>query len=248
MKANIIKAPTRFGLLLYPGFAPLDVFGPIQALTSLSYAYGDLNLTIISETLDPVYPGPPAVGVKTFWPVVINSTVSEGILPTHTFETAPPIDVLMIPGGFGGWAPAPILDSTYAFIKERYPTLQYLFTVCTGSALVARTGVLDGKHATTNKNAWDIVTPWGPKVKWVAQARWVTDGNIWTTSGVAAGIDGFLAWIEAVYPPEAATNVANGMEYVRNSNSTNDPFAALNGLTDANNSTNPSPKYALIVI
>jgi putative intracellular protease/amidase len=212
MKANIIKAPTRFGLLLYPGFAPLDVFGPIQALTSLSYAYSDLNLTIIAETLDPVYPGPPAVGVKTVWPVVIYSTVSEGILPTHTFETAPPIDVLMIPRGFGGWAPAPILDSTYAFIEERYPTLQYLFTVCTGSALVARTGVLDGKHATTNKNAWDIVTPWGPKVKWVAQARWVTDGNVWTTSGVAAGIDGFLAWIEAVYSPEAATNVANGME------------------------------------
>jgi putative intracellular protease/amidase len=65
----------------------------------------------------------------------------------------------MIPGGFGGWPQAPILDSTYAFIKERNPILQYLFTVCIGSALVARTGVLDGKHATTNKNAWDIVTP-----------------------------------------------------------------------------------------
>jgi len=118
IKAYIIKAPTRFGLLLYPGFAPLDVFGPIQALTSLSYAFSGLNLTIIAESLDPVYPGPPAVGVKTFWQVVINSTVSEGILPTHTLETAPPIDVLMIPGGFGGWAPAPILDSTYSFIKE----------------------------------------------------------------------------------------------------------------------------------
>jgi transcriptional regulator GlxA family with amidase domain len=48
-------------------------------------------------------------------------------------------------------------------------------------------------------------------VKWVAQARWVTDGNIWTTSGVAAGIDGLLAWIEAVYSKEMATDIANGM-------------------------------------
>jgi len=171
-----------------------------------------MNLSIIAESMDPVGTGPPAVGAKTYWPIVVNSSVFVNTLPTHTFETAPPIDVLMIPGGFGGWAPEPALDSTYAFIKDRYPTLQYLFTVCTGSALVARTGVLDGKHATTNKNVWDIVTPWGPKVKWIAQARWVTDGKIWTTSGVAAGIDGFLAWIEAVYSLEAATNAANGME------------------------------------
>jgi transcriptional regulator GlxA family with amidase domain len=99
-------------------------------------------------------------------------------------------------------------------VKERYSTLQYLITVCTGAGIAARAGVLDGKHATTNKRAWAETTALGPKVKWVAQARWVTDGNIWTSSGVAAGTDAMIAFIEAIYSNATATTVANGMEYV----------------------------------
>lgn len=60
------------------------------------------------------------------------------------------------------------------------------------------------------------------------------------TSGVSAGIDGFIAWIEFVYGNETATIFSNGMEYERYLNSTEDPFAALYGLTDAGNSTDPS--------
>lgn len=59
-----------------------------------------------------------------------------------------------------------------------------------------------------------------------------------TSSGVSAGIDVTIAFIEAVYGNATATSIANGMEYVRHLNSTEDPFAALYGLTDANNSTN----------
>lgn len=70
----------------------------------------------------------------------------------------------------------------------------------------------------------------------------MTDGNIWTTSGVSAGIDGVLAWIELVYGNATATQVANFMEYERHLNSTEDPFAVLYGLTDESNSTNPSPR------
>ncbi len=123
----------------------------------------------------------------------MNSTISESIVPTHTFQTAPPLDVLIVPGGIGTRGPPPTVNSMIAFVKERYPTLQYLITVCTGAGIAARAGVLDGKHATTNKRAWKETTALGPKVKWIPQARWVTDGNIWTTSGVAAGTDGFLA-------------------------------------------------------
>lgn len=142
----------------------------------------------------------------------MNSTVSESVLPTHTFETAPPLDVLIVPGGIGSRGPPPTVNAMIAFVKERYPTLQYLITVCTGAGIAARAGVLDGKHATTNKRAWAETTTLGPKVKWVPQARWVTDGNIWTTSGVAAGTDGFLAFVEAIYGSATAKTVSNGME------------------------------------
>jgi transcriptional regulator GlxA family with amidase domain len=185
----------------------LDVFGPLEALGGLSYMIPNLNLTIIAETMEPV-----PSGKTSFWTNLANSSVSEWVMPTHTFENAPPLDVLIIPGGLGSLPPAPLLNSTIAFVKERYPNLQYLITVCVGAGIAASAGVLDGKHATTNKQAWDRTIALGPKVKWVPQARWVTDGNIWTTSGVSAGIDGFLAFLAEIYGDTTAATVANGME------------------------------------
>ena len=197
---------TEYGYILYPGFAALDVFGPLEALAELSMITPDLNLTIIAETLDPV----PSVKAS-FWTNPENATVWEYVVLTHTFETAP-VDVLIIPGGIGSRAPPPTLNTTIDFVRKRYPTLQYLITVCTGAGIAARAGVLDGKHATTNKRAWDQTIALGPKVKGVPQARWISDGNIWTTSGVAAGTDGFLAWIEAIYGSATAKTVSDGME------------------------------------
>ncbi|KAF8854238.1 class I glutamine amidotransferase-like protein [Acephala macrosclerotiorum] len=201
--------PTRYGVVLFPAFEAIDIFGPLDALNALAYFY-QINLTLISTTLDP-------------------SSFGESIVPAHAFDAAPELDVLIVPEGLGTRALSPQLDRLIAFVKERFPTLKYLITVCTGAALAAHAGVLDGKYATTNKKAWVQTTALGPK-----------DGNVFTSSGVSAGIDVTIAFIEAVYGNATATSIANGMEYVRHLNSTDDPFAALYGLTDANNSTNQS--------
>ncbi|PVH73400.1 class I glutamine amidotransferase-like protein [Cadophora sp. DSE1049] len=224
--------PTRFGYILFPGFQALDVFGPLDALNLLSLQY-TINLTLLSTTLDPV-----ATEKTSWWKSPINSTFGESVLPTHTFDTAPELDVLIVPGGLGTRAPAPLLDPAIAFIKDRYPSLQYLITTCTGSWLAARSGVLDGRRATSNKAAWARTPEMGPKVKWVAEARWMVDGNIWTSSGVSAGIDVTIAWISSVFSEKAAVQVVNMMEYIRHTNSTDDPFARLYGLTNEHNSTN----------
>ena len=70
-------------------------------------------------------------------------------------------------------------------MREAYQDVKYLMTVCTGAGIAARAGILDGKNATTNKAAWNETTALGPNVKWISHARWVVDGNIWTTSGVS---------------------------------------------------------------
>ncbi|KAF4629356.1 hypothetical protein G7Y89_g8795 [Cudoniella acicularis] len=225
VRCDNTTAPTRFGVIVFPGFEALDVFGPLDALNLNSYDHS-MNLTIIAETLHPV-----RTNHLPWIKYHVNSTFGAEVLPTHTFETAPPLDVLLVPGGLGTRAPSPLLNSTIAFVKERYPTLQYLLTVCTGAGIVARAGVLDGKFATTNKRAWEEIIVLGPKVKWVPKARWVVDGNIWTSSGVSAGIDLTIAFIASVWGNATATSIANGMEYVAITDSHNDPFSGLYNLT-----------------
>lgn len=152
------------------------------------------------------------------------------IVPTHTFADAPPLDVLLVPGGLGSRGSGPEVTAAISLIGDVYPRLQHLITVCTGSGLAARAGVLDGKRATTNKMAWSEITALGPRVDWVAKARWVRDGNVWTSSGVSAGIDVAFAWIEEVYGEVVAQRVAVGMEYERCTDSSWDPFASVHGL------------------
>jgi transcriptional regulator GlxA family with amidase domain len=146
--------------------------------------------------------------------------------PTHTLATAPDgLDVLVIPGGLG--TRSPLINSTIDYIAATYPKVKYLITVCTGSALAARAGILNGKRATTNKASWDSSVAYGPKVKWVPSARWVVDGNVWTSSGISAGIDATMAFIEEMYGKENATYVSNLMEYERNEDPSWDPFSQI---------------------
>jgi putative intracellular protease/amidase len=179
-------------MIVFPSFQALDVFGPLDILNMLSGSY-TLNLSIIASTLEPV-------STKPFNSTYdkAGSQFSQAIVPTHTFAHPPKeLDVLLVPGGIGTRAEPPALLDVIDYIKHEYPRLKYIISVCTGATLLARAGVLDGKHATTNKHAWAWATSQGPKVHWVPVARWVTDGNIWTTSGVAAGMDGVYAFVGA---------------------------------------------------
>lgn len=208
--------PLSFGLVLFPAFQALDVFGPIDALNLLSQSY-KMNLHILAETLDPVSTKTPTNNNTN------GSDFAQRILPTHTFATAPPLDVLLVPGGRGTRAPG--IASAVDFVRDVFPTLRYLITICTGAGVAARAGVLDGRRATTNKFAWEETIALRPEVRWVHRARWVEDGNVWTSSGISAGIDVIFAWMRVVYGEEPAKNVADRMEYTPIMDSDNDPFA-----------------------
>jgi transcriptional regulator GlxA family with amidase domain len=113
-----------------------------------------------------------------------------------------------------------------------------VLSICTGASILARAGILDGHNATTNKKAWKWVTSTGPNVDWVAKARWVDAGKIWSSSGVSAGIDMTLAWVSSMYSPEIAKNVSINLEYqMWDKGAEYDPFAEIYGLTGAGNGT-----------
>lgn len=157
-------------------------------------------------------------------------SIGQSIVPTHTFASAPSLDILLVPGGLGTRGSTPHVEEAISYIRDVYPHLGYLITVCTGAGLAARAGVLDGKRATTNKRAWSETTALGPKVDWIPRARWVTDGNIWSSSGVSAGLDVVFAWIGEVFGEDVAQSIADGMEYERHQDPSWDPFAELYGL------------------
>lgn len=140
-------APTKYAVALFEGFQALDVFGPLDALNFLS-KQTPLELFILAQTLEPV----------TTKLEGSDLTIGQSIVPTHTFENAPDdIEVLLVPGGIGTRKielTQPVVD----FVKKSYPKLEFLLTVCTGSALTARAGVMDDKQATSNKKGFDWVS------------------------------------------------------------------------------------------
>ncbi len=100
-------------------------------------------------------------------------------------------------------------------------------SVCTGSALLAKAGLLDGLRATSNKFAFKWVMEQGPKVKWVHEARWVDDGKFSTSSGVSAGIDMALSIIARITDLKTAEKIAIRMEYEWHRDAGWDPFAKI---------------------
>ena len=216
----MIQTNTRLGIIIFPGFALLDVAGPMQFFNQLSLIQ-PFELSIIAKTLEPVT----TVPSKSLGPPTQFQPIGEQWLPTHTFDTAPLLDILLVPGGYG-LRDQTIFDDIALFIKKQYPNLKYLLSVCTGATTIAATGLLDGRRATSNKFAWSFATH-HQNVNWIREARWVVDGNIWTSSGVAAGMDMTYAFISTVYSSEIAKDIANRMEYEPHTDPNWDPFSQM---------------------
>lgn len=161
-------------------------------------------------------------------PVAIYPIQAPSIVATHTFDNTPPLDILLIPGGIGNRVLDENDDTVIEdFVAARYPELQYLLSVCTGAASLAKSGVLQGRRATTNKAAWAWATQFGDNVTWVPTARWVEDGNIWTSSGVSAGIDMTYAFFKKLFGKETVDVVMNGMEYTPHVDEHWDPYSVV---------------------
>ncbi|EMD66478.1 hypothetical protein GGP41_007914 [Bipolaris sorokiniana] len=219
--ASGANVPRTYGFVLFRMFDMLDLYGPSEVLQFIGGSY-HTNIVYIAETLDPVTTRPALAAMNP-----LNSSVYPSITPTHTFETAPELDVLVIPGG-PGWRNPTTLNATMEYIRKTTPKVQQVLTICTGSALAARSGILNGKRATSNKSSWLSTVQNNPNTTWVPHARWVEDYSssppIWSSSGVTAGIDMMLHWVEKTYNAENATNIARFIEHVRIMDPSIDPF------------------------
>jgi transcriptional regulator GlxA family with amidase domain len=143
-------------------------------------------------------------------------------------DTAPEPDIVLVPGGLG--TRSLVQDQPFLTWLVGYASrASFITSVCTGSAVLAAAGLLDGNRATSNKRAFDWVTTHGGNVRWVRQARWVTDRNRWTSSGVAAGMDMTAALIRHLHGAEVAEEVTDYLELEVHTDPTWDPFARGTG-------------------
>ena len=206
-------AVKRVAVVLFDGFTVLDVYGPVQAFGSCRVTRPD---------------GPPHRFFQIFTiadrPGPVRSGEGPATHADHAFADAPDYDILLVPGGFGTRA-AVRDDAFLAKLDAASRRAPVTTTVCTGSALLARTGLMDGRPATSNKIAWDWVLAQGPRVLWKRKARWVDDGNLVTSSGVSAGIDMALSVIARLNGRDMAVSAARNMEYIWHESPDDDPFA-----------------------
>ena len=195
------------GGVLFEGFEILDFFGPLEFFWS-----GMAKIVTLGEKEG-----------------LIRSAHGLRIQADHAFGEINHVDVLLIPGGYGTRKEVNN-EKLIGYLRDYAEKASYVATICTGTALLAKTGLLDGRQATTNKMAFEWVTSQGPKVNWVPEARWVEDGKFFTASGVSAGMDMALGLIEKLFDHDTSLNMARAAEYEWHSDKTWDPFAKLAGL------------------
>lgn len=190
----------RIEILVFDGVDEMDVMGPFEVWSSASRRT-ELELELELVGLD----GP--VEVQGMNGLRFKASAGLGTP-----------DALFVPGGGwmnraerGAWAEAR-RGTIPARIAELAPQLAWIGSVCTGSMLLAEAGLLKGRAATTNRNAWAELETYGVDLK---KNRVVDDGTLVTAGGITAGIDLALHIVEREFSAEVADAVAVAMEYTR---------------------------------
>jgi transcriptional regulator GlxA family with amidase domain len=198
------KGKRTLGIVLYPRFELLDVYGPAEMFGNLQR---QLKIVMVAQKAGPV-----------------TSAQGPKVHADYGFDDCPQLDLLMVPGGFGTITELKN-EAMLDWLRKRAEDAEIVMSVCSGSALLAKAGLLDGRRATSNKQYFQLAVDQGPSVNWVYKARWVDDGNRVTSSGVSAGIDMALHVIGRLYGTKAAENLAAITEYQWHRDADNDPFA-----------------------
>lgn len=188
------RSPWVFGCLAFPGVEELDLIGPWELAGMWGmYAGGPEQRLIVAEREDPIVC---AKGLR--------------LVPHGSFENCPPLDVLLVPGGQG--TRREVDNGTLIdFISRQARSCRAILSVCTGSFLLERAGILSGKKATTHWASLDRLRALGGVT--VLEDRFTRDGIVWTAAGVSAGMDLMLAFIASVAGDQAAGTVQLAAEY-----------------------------------
>ena len=183
---------SQIAIILFDDYETLDVFGPAEIFGRLTDRY---QLTFYSQKGG-----------------IVSNRHGVPIMTTKLDELKKTPAITFIPGGLGTRIEVNN-ESLINHIKHLSLESDYVLSVCTGSALLAKTGLLDGRNATSNKRAFSWVTSQGVNVNWDHKARWAIDGKYYTSSGVSAGMDMAFGFLADRHGVDFARKVAWEIEY-----------------------------------
>ena len=193
--------PRTVGILIFDEVEVLDFCGPFEVF-SVSRPDGIKN--------------DEARLFQVFTVAEKNETVRcrGGLLvePHYTLENAPPLDIVIVPGGQGTRRERhnpKLLD----WVEAQNEQTELTLSVCTGAFLLAERGLLDGKKATTHWGSVEFMRETYPQVEMLGEVRYVDEGRIVTSAGISAGIDMSLHVVERLHGQAIAAWTARRMEY-----------------------------------
>lgn len=185
------------GILLFTDVEELDAVGPWEVLSywTLNHPEDGYEVRMLADTLDPVRA---AKGLR--------------MLPDTTVADAPPLEVLIYPGG-QGTRPRLAEPAELDWVREQRASVPLMTSVCTGSLVYAAAGILGGRPATTHWELLDFLGRLDPSIEVRGDDRFVDDGDLITSSGVSAGIDMALHLVDRLAGRERAIEVRRGIQY-----------------------------------
>lgn len=183
----------KVGIFIFDDVEELDFVGPWEVLSGVNKIVpGRLQMMTVGT-------GSP-----------IRASNGLRVLPDVLINDCPQLDILLVPGGAGQRLQQQN-EQTLDFIRNQYPGLRYLTSVCTGSFILAEAGLLDGKVTTTHRSALKELAQY-ENIE-VLPERLTRADNIICAAGVSAGMDLALYLIEEIYDVQTAESVAAHIEY-----------------------------------
>jgi transcriptional regulator GlxA family with amidase domain len=192
----------RVGIVVFEAIEVLDFCGPFEVFAA----------TRLDEARRREEPSPFEVWLVAEKNAPVVTSGGMKVIPQHTFETCPRLDILVVPGGWGTRRelnnPA-MLD----WLRLRASEVETLTSVCTGAMLLGAAGLLDGRRATTHWRSLDWMRESFPAVTVEYNQHVVEDGHVLTSAGIAAGIDLALKVVARCCGEAVARATARHLEY-----------------------------------
>jgi transcriptional regulator GlxA family with amidase domain len=183
------------GIIVFDNVEEIDFVGPWEVFTMAAQIGAPLDVFTVGYPRD-----------------AIRCAKGLYVIADHTFDTAPPADIVLVPGGRG--TRTLVNDQAFLRLLTAYVApATWKTSVCTGSALLGKAGFLDGRAATTNRNAFDFFRASAPNARLIEDQRYVLHGDTVTAAGLTAGLDMCLWLVGRIFGEDVARTTQTFMEY-----------------------------------